>query len=67
MNEKSPLRDPVHYVLRAILVLCGALMVLEITVAYLRTYWPWIVGLGGLAVTIWLVVAVVRWVWSRRQ
>ncbi|GGN20126.1 hypothetical protein GCM10011609_71600 [Lentzea pudingi] len=67
MNEKSPLRDPVHYVLRAILVLCGALIVLEITVAYLRTYWAWTVGIGGTAVAIWLAVAIVRWAWSRRK
>ena len=65
MNEKSPLRDPAHYVLRAILALCGLLVILEISVAYLRAYWPWIVGIGGTALLIWLVVAIARWSWSR--
>lgn len=60
-KSESGLRNPVGWIFRASMMLFGAVIALNLAVAYLRPILPWVIGSIALAMTIWLLVAVVRW------
>jgi hypothetical protein len=59
-KDPSPMRNPIAWVFHASMLLLGAVIALNLAIAYLRPILPWVVG-GSLLVGItWLVVAIVR-------
>lgn len=60
-KEGSPMKNPTEWLLRASLSLLGAVIALNLAVAYLQPVLPWIVGGLAAAAMAWLVVTLVRW------
>jgi len=50
---------------RGSLLLLGAVIALNLTVAFLRPVLPWIIGGVALAAVAWIATAVMRWSRSR--
>lgn len=61
----SPLTNPVGWVFRASMLLLGAVIALNLAVAYVRPILPWLIGGVALAASVWIAIAVVRWRRSR--
>lgn len=64
-KPESSLRSPIEWVFRASLLLFGAVIALNLTITFLRPILPWLIWGIGLAIMVWLVVAIVRWRRSR--
>lgn len=64
-KDTSPVRNPFQWVFRASLLLLGAVIALNLTVAFLCPLLPWIAMGIGLVTIGWLAVTVVRWRRSR--
>jgi hypothetical protein len=64
-KPESPVKSPIEWVFRASVMLLGAVITLNLAVAFLRPILPWILGGIGLVVTTWVAVAVGRWRQSR--
>lgn len=64
-DDKSPMRNPFAWTLRASLLLLGASIALNVGVAFLRPILPWLVGGFLVAAGAWITVAIVRWRRSR--
>lgn len=67
-NEKkveSPVKNPIGWVFHASLLLLGAVIALNLAVAFLRPILPWLFGSLALAATTWVAAAVWRWRRSR--
>jgi membrane protein YdbS with pleckstrin-like domain len=64
-KDHPSVTSPIEWIFRASLLLFGAVIALNLAVAFLQPILPWI--LGGLAVVsvVWLTVAIVRWRRSR--
>lgn len=60
-NSESPVRNPFQWVFHACLLLLGAVIALNLAVAFLRPILPWLISGMGLAAATWVVIAVVRW------
>ncbi len=61
----EPTRDPIRWIWRASLLLFGSVVLLNLAVGYLRPILPWLIGGGGIALILRVVIAVVRWRRSR--
>lgn len=61
----SPMRNPIGWVFRASLLFLGAVIALNLGIAYLRPILSWIIGGILLAGMAWAVVAITRWRRSR--
>jgi hypothetical protein len=59
------MKNPFAWVFRASLLLLGAVIALNLGVAFLRPILSWLIGGLLLAGLTWLVVAIVRWRRSR--
>ncbi|TDU06600.1 hypothetical protein EDD99_5163 [Streptomyces sp. 846.5] len=60
-KSESPMSNPFAWVFHASLLILGATIAINLTVAFLRPVLPWLVsGIALLAVT-WIAVAIVRW------
>jgi hypothetical protein len=60
-DDKRPLSGPFERIFHASLLLLGAVITLNVTVAFLRPLLPWIGG-GLVVVAIcWGIVATIRW------
>jgi hypothetical protein len=57
----SPFKGLLGRATRAILLIWGFFIVLSALTVYLRPILPWIAGGVSLAITAWVVVAVIRW------
>jgi membrane protein YdbS with pleckstrin-like domain len=66
-NQKpeSPMRNPFLRAFHASLLLLGAVIALNVSVAFLRPILPWIIGCISLVAVAWIVVGVIRWRRSR--
>jgi membrane protein YdbS with pleckstrin-like domain len=64
-KSESPMRNPFLWVFHASLLLLGAVIALNLSVAFLQPILPWIVGCISLAALAWIVVGIVRWRRSR--
>jgi hypothetical protein len=64
-SDKSPMRRPIEWVFRASLFLLGAVIALNLTIAYLQPVLPWLLGGVALFAVSGLVIAIVRWRRSR--
>lgn len=64
-KPESPMRNPFQLVFHASLLLLGAVIALNLSVAFLRPILPWIVGGIALIAVVWIVVGVIRWRRSR--
>jgi membrane protein YdbS with pleckstrin-like domain len=64
-KPESPLTNPVGWIFRASMLLLGAVIALNLAVAYVRPILPWLIGGVALAASVWIAVAVVRWRRSR--
>lgn len=64
-DGKSPLRRPLDWVFHASLLVLGAVIALNLALAFLRPILPWLIGGVAVAALIWVVVAVVHWRRSR--
>lgn len=64
-DKGSPLHDPGAWFLRTCLLVLGAVIALNLAVAYLRVILPWLIGTLAFAAIVWVVVAVARW-WRSR-
>jgi membrane protein YdbS with pleckstrin-like domain len=64
-KEPSPMKNPIAWVFRASVLLLGAVIALNVAIAYLQPILPWIIGGIALAAVGWLVVAIIRWRRSR--
>jgi len=64
-QDHNPMRNPFRTVFHGSLLVLGAVIALNLAVAYLQPILPWIVGAIGIAFVIWLVVVLVRWRRSR--
>ena len=60
-KPESPVKNPIDWVFRASLLLLGAVIALNLVVAFLCPILPWLIGGIALAAAAWIVVAVVRW------
>jgi hypothetical protein len=59
------MRSPIEWVFRASLLLLGAVIALNLAVAFLKPILPWVISGIGLAMATSVAVAVVRWRRSR--
>jgi hypothetical protein len=59
------MKNPIAWVFQASVLLLGAVIALNVAIAYLRPILPWIIGSIGLAAVGWLTVAIIRWRRSR--
>jgi hypothetical protein len=64
-NEKTTVNNPLIWIFRASLLILGAVIALNLAVAYLRPIMPWLIGGFALASTVWIVIAIIRWRRSR--
>jgi len=64
-KSESPMVSPFTWVFRASALLLGAVIALNMAVAFLRPILPWIISGIALAATTWIVIAVWRWRQSR--
>ncbi|WP_432948231.1 hypothetical protein ACQPXM_13155 [Kribbella sp. CA-253562] len=60
-DDPGPSRDPFRWIWRASLFVFGSVVLLNLAVAYLQPIMPWLIGAAGVAVLLWVVVAVIRW------
>jgi hypothetical protein len=67
MEKKPSIKSLPERFLHACLMFLGAVIALNIAVMCLQPLLPWLVGGVALVTTAWLVVALVRWISSRRQ
>lgn len=58
-------KNPVGRVFHASLMLLGAVIALNLAVAFLCPILPWLIGGFALAAVTWIVIAVMRWRRSR--
>jgi len=56
-----PMRSPIEWVFRASALLLGAVIALNLAIAFLQPILPWVIGGMLVAFVGWLVVAIVRW------
>lgn len=64
-KPEAPVKSPIEWVFRASVLLLGAVIALNLAVAFLRPILPWVLGGIGLVVITWVAVAVMRWRRSR--
>ncbi|HEU5156149.1 MAG TPA: hypothetical protein VFU43_04075 [Streptosporangiaceae bacterium] len=64
-KPSSPLTNPVGWIFHASLMLLGAVIALNLAVAFLCPILPWLIGGTGLIASIWIVIAIMRWRKSR--
>jgi membrane protein YdbS with pleckstrin-like domain len=64
-KPESPMRSPFEWAFHASLLLLGAVIALNLSVAYLRPILPWLSGGIALSAIVWIVIAVLRWRRSR--
>jgi len=64
-DGKSPMRRPVEWVFRASMLVLGAVIALNLAIAFMRPILPWLIGGVVVAGVIWFMVAVERWRRSR--
>ena len=64
-KDQSPVRNPIEWIFRVSVLLLGAVIALNLAIAFLRPILPWIIGGIALAATAWLVIAIVQWRRSR--
>jgi membrane protein YdbS with pleckstrin-like domain len=60
-EDKRPASGPFEWVFHASLLLLGAVITLNVTVAFLRPLLPWIAGGIALATVVGTAVMVIRW------
>lgn len=59
------MRRPVEWVFRASMLVLGAVIALNLAIAFMRPILPWLIGGVVVAGVIWFMVAVERWRRSR--
>lgn len=64
-NDKKPMTNPFAWVFRASALLLGAVIALNLAIAWLRPVLPWLMSGFALVATGWIAVAIVRWRRSR--
>ncbi len=67
-GEKKPeysVKNPFMWIFHASLLLLGAVIALNLAIAFLRPILPWLIGGVTLVAIAWIAVAVVRWRRSR--
>jgi hypothetical protein len=66
-EKKSPwpMRSPIEWIFRASSLLLGAVIALNLAIAFLQPILPWIIGCLSLVAVTWIVVGVIRWRRSR--
>lgn len=57
--------NPFAWVFRASALLLGAVIALNLAIAWLRPILPWLISGFALAATVWITVTVIRWHRSR--
>lgn len=60
-DKKSPFQPQLERIFRLVLLVWFIFIAIGAIAAYVRPLLPWIAGGVVLAVTTWIVVAVVRW------
>ncbi|UQS22854.1 hypothetical protein L1857_08505 [Amycolatopsis thermalba] len=60
-KSDSPMSNPIAWVFRASVLLLGAVVALNLAVAWLRPLLPWLMGGIAIASTIWIAVAIIKW------
>lgn len=63
-KDDKPMKNPFEWFFHAALFVLGAVIALNIAIAYMRTIMPWLAGGLVVGATTWLVVVIARW---RRQ
>jgi hypothetical protein len=64
-HSGAPFGNPVERVFRISALLLGAVIALNLAVAFLQPILPWLLGGAGLAALGWATAAIVRWRRSR--
>lgn len=64
-KDESSVKNPFGWIFHASLLLLGAVIALNMAVAFLRPILPWLFGGFALVVTAWIAVTVMRWRKSR--
>lgn len=59
------MKRPAERIFHGCVLLLGAVIALNIAVAYLRSVLPWIIGGFIVATIIWIVIGLARWRRSR--
>jgi hypothetical protein len=54
-------KRPIERTFQVCLLVLGISIVLNLAISYLRADLPWIAGAAAVALTAWVVVAVIRW------
>lgn len=58
------MKNPFEWFFHAALLLLGAVIALNVAIAYLRPILPWLAGAMVIGAATWLAVVIARW---RRQ
>jgi hypothetical protein len=64
-KPESPLKNPVAWFFHTSLLVLGAVIALNLAIAFLRPILPWLIGGFSLGAVGWIAVAIVRWRRSR--
>ena len=64
-GDPAPSRDPFRWIWRASLFIFGSVVLLNLAVAYRQPIMSWLIGAAGIALALWVVVAIIRWRQSR--
>lgn len=64
-KPELPVKNSVGWIFRASMMLFGAVIALNLAVAFLCPILPWLIGGLVLTAATWITVAVVRWRRSR--
>jgi membrane protein YdbS with pleckstrin-like domain len=64
-EKKSVVRNPFAWIFHASVLLLGAVIALNIALAFLRPILPWLIDGAALAAIAWIAIAIVRWRRSR--
>jgi membrane protein YdbS with pleckstrin-like domain len=64
-KPESPMRNPFQWAFHASLLLLGAVIALNLSIAFLQPILPWIIGCLSLVAVTWIVVGIIRWRRSR--
>lgn len=60
-KKSSPVSNPFAWVFRASMLLLGAVIALNLAIAWLCPVLPWLIGSFAVVAVAWIVVAIVRW------